>query len=78
MKKLLPHVIYILLIAFFIVYANIKAKEAAQVAYDLKQCTENVDRLQLEANRFSELANERAAEADRIMNRLQKCKNAKR
>jgi len=32
MKKVLPHIIYILIIAFFVVYANIKSKEAVMQA----------------------------------------------
>ncbi|MFT4834955.1 MAG: hypothetical protein ACI83W_002143 [Marinoscillum sp.] len=63
MKKLLPHIIYILIIAFFIVYANIKANETDKYAALADIRSELAEKNAQDAKRQAELGEQMAAES---------------
>ncbi len=63
MKKLIPHIIYILIIAFFIVYAKIKAYETAKYAALADIQTELAEKNAQDAKQQAALRDQIAAEA---------------
>ena len=65
MKKYLVHVSYLLIIAFFVLYAWIKASEAEKQRELAVNATELAERSALEAERQAQFATENAAEAAR-------------
>ncbi len=82
MKKLIPHIIYILIIAFFVVYANIKAKEAEKASMESVYQYELAARNAEDAKIQAELADMAAAQARMAERRahealaeLEKCQN---
>ncbi|MFY0606956.1 MAG: hypothetical protein JXR10_09580 [Cyclobacteriaceae bacterium] len=85
MKKLLPHIIYIPIIAFLIFFGYIKAGEAEKAHKEVKAQTEFATRNAEDAKRQAELAEQAQAEAQRAVERaldeaeklklaLEKCK----
>ncbi|MFY0606954.1 MAG: hypothetical protein JXR10_09570 [Cyclobacteriaceae bacterium] len=82
MKKLLPHIIYILIIVFFVVFANIKANEAEKASYEVIINSELAQKNAEDAKKQAELANIEAAKAReakrtalKAMEELEKCQN---
>ena len=88
MKRILPHVVYLVIIGTLIVFANIKAKEAAQnhlrAEQNLQEAEQNLKEAEKQhemAEMMEEIAEKRAAEAmrekiraDQLMQALQSCK----
>ncbi len=84
MKKALPHIIYILIIAFFIVYANIKASEADKQSMLAQENIVMAHQAQVEAEHQAAMAKEQtqiaeanAAEAFKLHKELEACKSSK-
>jgi len=82
MKKYLSHIIYILIIAFFITFANIKANEAEkqrQIAQDTYELAEEAKK---EAVRLATLAKEQATNAEKqaelARQAIEDCENSKK
>ncbi len=61
MKKLFPHVIYIVIIVFFIVYANIKAREAEKQTQLAFAQSESAQKNAEDAKKQAMIAQEQAA-----------------
>jgi hypothetical protein len=84
MKKLLPHIIYILIIAFFIVYANIKANEAEKALILADINAQEAAKNAQDAKRLADLSEELAAQVriqerrtNEVLEELEACKSKK-
>lgn len=77
MKKLLPHIIYLVIIAFFILYSRIKAKEARMNHEELNRAKTEAEMASREAVKQAEFALENASELARIKNQLTECQSSK-
>ncbi len=84
MKKYLTHFSYVLIIAFFLVYASIKASEAKEQAamaqeqaMEAKRQAAMAKELEMEANQQAALSMEQKAIVEKLKSELAACKSSK-
>ncbi|VXD10925.1 hypothetical protein [Marinoscillum sp. 108] len=84
MKKILMHGIYIVIIAFFVVFANIKASEAQKSVQTAEEALSKVEVAQADAVKQAKISEDLATEkikalysAQKIKDELEACKGKK-